>query len=97
MSLATRSIVGQRVRPVLSDRSTDPARLSRRRGSNSHSDCLDLIGLDKLVSRINLHLKVSVSVSQRAASVSEWFSVHTGHQDDGGPRNLIEEFDPGSA
>jgi len=42
---------------------TDPARPSRRGGSNSRSDCLNPIGLDKLISWINAS-RESVSLGQ---------------------------------
>jgi hypothetical protein len=54
------------------------------------SDRFVLIRLvGKLISRINTALKLSVPASLETSDA--------GHEDDAVPRNLIEEFDPGSA
>ena len=58
--------------------------------------CLDLIGLDKLVSRIQTSVKLSVSARSSLGNLllSE---INAGHEDPELSRNIIEEFDPGSA
>lgn len=58
--------------------------------------CLDLIGLDKLVSRIQTSVKLSVSARSSRGNLL-LSKMDAGHEDPELSRNIIEEFDPGSA
>ena len=81
--------------PFGADRS-DRADLRRLAASEAVTPALEQScsdGLDKLISRINT-IRESVSLSQ----ISDLrFEIHREHQERFVPRNLIEEFDPGSA
>ena len=74
------------------DVSTDSVVLAGKRAVTTLSGCLNPMGMDKLISRINASLK-----TVRLGQPAEQSKGHTGHEASDVPRNSIEEFDPGSA